>query len=122
MADVADLTAKLSVETNTKVAAEKRADGLAARFSVVIDADSEAARVTAAAKVSVENAALEVSSLTLSIETLRASYHEKKMIYDGLLSQVAIFDDRLAFGEMGAPCVREVVRCSSFTLFLRWAG
>ena len=100
-ASVADLTARLAKETETKVATEKRANAMAARFSVVVDAESEAARVTAESSATVEKAVLEVASLSRSIDQLRASYHGKKEIFDGLLSQIAIFDDRLAFGEMG---------------------
>lgn len=41
------------------------------------------------------------SSCIQEIEAIKASYREKKEIYDHLASEVAIFDDRLAFAEMG---------------------
>ena len=38
---------------------------------------------------------------TSEIEALRASYDEKKSVYDLLIRQVAIFDEKLSFAEMG---------------------
>jgi hypothetical protein len=100
-ASISDLTSKLAAETEKRFTAEKRAVTMATRFSTVVDADAEAARVMGEANAKLEKAESEVESLTTSIERLRTSYQEKKVIYDGLLSQIAVFDDRLAFGEMG---------------------
>lgn len=61
-----------------------------ARFQNVIDADAEAARVQKVAE-----------GLDASIASLRTSYAEKKAIYDRLIKEVAIFDERIAFAEMG---------------------
>jgi chromosome segregation ATPase len=42
-----------------------------------------------------------IRELEHSISNLRNSYSEKKQIFDKLLEQVAIYDDRLAFAELG---------------------
>lgn len=41
------------------------------------------------------------SSYTKEIDELKQAYKEKKEVYDRLVSEVAVFDERLAFGEMG---------------------
>jgi hypothetical protein len=63
---------------------------LADRFRSVIDVDLEAERVRA-----------EVGEVEASLSTLRASYREKKATYDRVVKEVAVFDERLAFAEMG---------------------
>jgi hypothetical protein len=60
------------------------------RFAGIKDADEEEARVRAA-----------TAEATRELEELRASYAEKKAIYDRLLHEIAIFDERLSFAEMG---------------------
>tara|TARA_E500000318_G_scaffold107527_1_gene116951 strand:+ start:6512 stop:7891 length:1380 start_codon:yes stop_codon:yes gene_type:complete len=45
--------------------------------------------------------AKEAVGVETSIEELRASYREKKAIYDKMTLELAIFDERLAFAEMG---------------------
>lgn len=43
----------------------------------------------------------EVEALETNIENLQATYGEKKKYLDQLLEQVAVYDDRLAFAELG---------------------
>lgn len=98
------------------------------RFAGVLDADSELQRVQAEAakqrsetdELSTKYQAIEaryksvtgaeeiVSSLerqavllSNDIERTRAQYKEKRAVYDRLVKEVAIFDERLAFAEMG---------------------
>jgi hypothetical protein len=61
-----------------------------ARFASVLDLDREC-----------ETVAKNISLLNAELEQLRASYATKKEVYDRLLREVAIFDDKLAFAEMG---------------------
>lgn len=63
---------------------------LRTRFAGVVDADHEEARVRSAA-----------AEQERQLEALKSSYLEKKAVYDRLLSEVAIFDERLSFAEMG---------------------
>ncbi|MBJ3784269.1 DUF4041 domain-containing protein [Devosia sediminis] len=99
--------ARRAIETETKkrIAVERR-------FSVVVDADAEAQKIidlaNQRAQAREEKAASEVASATAQTEALAAtlselqrSYSEKKTIFDRLAKEVAIFDDRLAFAEMG---------------------
>lgn len=75
--------------------AEKRADELNARSL------AEAVEREAASKKLVESLQGQVATLTRDLSELRHSYSEKKVIHDALAAQVAIFDDRIAFAEMG---------------------
>ncbi|WP_248307273.1 DUF4041 domain-containing protein [Devosia sp. 1635] len=85
---------------------------LESRFSKIVDADAEAASIVEVAENSArqrEEAAQKTlaslnarnSALAQNVEDLRQSYSEKKAVYDRLAKQVAIFDERLAFAEMG---------------------
>lgn len=43
----------------------------------------------------------EIASQEAQMTELRATYQEKKAIYDRMLAEIAVFDERLAFAEMG---------------------
>jgi hypothetical protein len=60
------------------------------RFAGIVDADAEEALVRS-----------RTAEATAELEELRASYFEKKATYDRLIHEVAIFDERLSFAEMG---------------------
>ncbi|MFS2176734.1 DUF4041 domain-containing protein [Rhizobium pisi] len=67
-----------------------RVSEMETRFKDVLDLDAEAASLRA-----------QNQQEASQIELLRASYAEKKLVYDRLLKEVAIFDEKLAFAEMG---------------------
>lgn len=69
---------------------KKQLQALQERFAGVLDADMEAERL-----------AMEAAAVRTETEALRASYLEKKAVYDRLAAEAAIFDERLAFAEMG---------------------
>ncbi|MBY5385227.1 DUF4041 domain-containing protein [Rhizobium leguminosarum] len=73
-----------------KGALTSRVTEIEARFKDVLDLDAEAASLRAQNQHEASR-----------IEQLRASYAEKKIVYDRLLKEVAIFDEKLAFAEMG---------------------
>jgi len=84
-----------AIEIGKKLLAEKSA--LAAkiaqmeqRFRSVVDLDAECAVLND-----------QIALWTSEIANLRASYQEKKAVYDRLLTEVAVFDEKLAFAEMG---------------------
>lgn len=60
------------------------------KYSAIISQEAEVARLQAIA-----------ASLTTDIETLRGSYAEKRALFDRLEQQVAVYDERLAFAELG---------------------
>ena len=74
------------------VAAEKieEIDKLKARFSSIISVDDEVVKLKA-----------EVSAFEKSISEVRSTYFEKRKLLDQLEAQVAIFDERLSFAELG---------------------
>src|SRR5690606_30255451 len=98
-------------------------EALERRFSVIVDADAEAARIEreaqASASIALNKAAAEVEereheskalvaslsaqipALAASLEEVRRTDAEKKSIFDRLAKEVAAFDERLAFAEMG---------------------
>lgn len=71
-----------------KLAAEHEATK--AKYSGIISHEAEVARLQGIA-----------STLTSDIDALRKSYAEKRAHFDRLESQVAIYDERLAFAELG---------------------
>lgn len=107
---------KLAYEMAERAALEKR-------FAVIVDADAEAARIIATAqtvaeattslaeaqavereagsKALVASLTAQVSATSANLSDLRQSYSEKKVLFDRLVKEVAIFDERLAFAEMG---------------------
>ncbi|MCK5127305.1 MAG: DUF4041 domain-containing protein [candidate division Zixibacteria bacterium] len=60
------------------------------RFSKIIDVDKEFARVTS-----------EKQNIEKTIEELRASYKEKKALFDRLIEEVAIYDEEIELAELG---------------------
>ncbi|MBY3123475.1 DUF4041 domain-containing protein [Rhizobium laguerreae] len=73
-----------------KNALSDRVIAIETRFKDVLDLDAEAASLKAQNQHEVSQ-----------IGQLRTSYAEKKLVYDRLLKEVAIFDEKLAFAEMG---------------------
>lgn len=63
---------------------------LISRFQPVIDQDAEIIRLGDVIEI-----------ISRDIEKTRKDYAEKKAVYDRLVREVAIFDERLAFGELG---------------------
>jgi len=104
-------------------AEQTRRAALETRFSVIVDADAEAHRIVQeatdrasslvsgaetsaaqreeAAQKTLSSLQAQVSATAATLDDLRQSYREKKVIHDRLAQEVAIFDDRLAFAEMG---------------------
>lgn len=70
---------------------ERRArNTLEHRFKDILDLDKEVLRQQG-----------QREELASEIERLRSSYRDKKAVYDRLQKEVAIFDEKLAFAEMG---------------------
>ncbi len=72
------------------VSTKNELSGLRARFAGIIDADEEEKRVRT-----------QITELTTETEALRASYREKKQVHDRLLAEIAVFDEKLSFAELG---------------------
>ncbi len=83
------LTIKATSAAERKLLASE-IEGLKKRFSGILDLDKE-----------FEALKEQIGSYINDIEQLRASYKEKKIIYDRLAKEVALFDENLAFAEMG---------------------
>lgn len=84
-----------AVEMCRQLLAEKtelaaKVENMERRFQPVLDLDAECAALIT-----------QTSALRAQIDQLRASYAEKKVVYDRLLKEVAVFDEKLAFAEMG---------------------
>ena len=60
------------------------------RFSGVVSADEEEARVKA-----------EIADLRAVTEQLKMDYRGKKNVFDALVAETAIFDERMSYAEMG---------------------
>ncbi|PZO63205.1 MAG: DUF4041 domain-containing protein [Paracoccus denitrificans] len=90
----------LKVSSKRKAVEGKLAE-LEVRFAPVIDADATAKQIISEAESSAASIKREAATVASSIADLRRQYAEKKVIYDRLASEVALFDERLAFAEMG---------------------
>lgn len=71
------------------------------RFAGVLDADAEEAKIRKAIAEEQAQARAAIAEQSNELEQLRFSYREKRAVYDTLIAQLAIFDERLAFAEMG---------------------
>jgi len=60
------------------------------RFSKIIDVDKEFEKVTS-----------EKHQIIKTIEELRASYKEKKVIFDKLVKEAAVYDEEIELAELG---------------------
>lgn len=80
---------------------ETKLTELETRFAPVIDADAKAKQIIIEAEASAASIQTDAAAVASSINDLRRQYAEKKVIYDRLASEVALFDERLAFAEMG---------------------
>ncbi|MBL0371745.1 DUF4041 domain-containing protein [Rhizobium sp. KVB221] len=67
-----------------------RANALEERFKPITDQEAEVKRLQEV-----------VSTKETEIEKLRASYAEKMTVYNRLAKEVAVFDEKIAFAEMG---------------------
>ncbi|MDE0540385.1 MAG: DUF4041 domain-containing protein [Rhodospirillales bacterium] len=68
----------------------KEINELRNRFSAILDVEEEAAKAKKA-----------LGEQTRQIEELRSSYADKRKTYDRLTRELAIYDERLAFAELG---------------------
>lgn len=81
----------LLISTRRRAArAERERENLQVRFAPVLNIEDEAAKATVERDTIIEN-----------LEDLRKSYAEKREIYDRLRNEVSIFDEKIAFAEMG---------------------
>ncbi len=78
------------------------------RYSAIVDLDVELSRLDserAKRKQNIEDEMLKLNAqrkaLSKNISDIRASYKEKRQIYDRLRNELAIFDERLSFAELG---------------------
>lgn len=80
----------LATEMNRADAAEQEMANLRDRYSAITSLEDEQARLGG-----------EIAGQEAQVGELRAAYGEKKAIYDRMLAEIALFDERLAFAEMG---------------------
>lgn len=73
-----------------RVEAAAEIDKVKARFVGVTDLDAEKEKVLAELRV-----------LEGEVASIKSDYYEKKAIFDRLIGEIAVFDDRLVFAEMG---------------------
>lgn len=113
MAAAHDATAAELAEARalTQAAIERRQQ-IETKYGAVLNADEEAKRITDCALASAEEiirvaeekvADLSQTSAKLAndIEALRRGYKDKKVVFDRLEAQMALYDERLSFAELG---------------------
>ncbi len=99
-ASEAEKAASAYNEKLAKVTAEHESTKV--KYSGIISQEVEVARLQGIA-----------ASLTSDTERLRTTYAEKRALLDRLEQQVAIYDERLAFAELGV-CIDPVKICSCY--------
>ncbi|KEJ88676.1 DUF4041 domain-containing protein [Sulfitobacter donghicola] len=97
--------AKAERETETTQAEHIKA---LERYTAIIDTEAEVERLTVLGQTQVDESQSKVSKLNGEVRAaqdkihqLQQSYKEKRVIYDRLRGELAIFDDRLALAELG---------------------
>ena len=73
-----------------KQALTARLKGMEERFKPVLDLEAECRSIKA-----------QIEDWKTKLAELRASYADKKAVFDRLVKEVAVFDEKLAFAEMG---------------------
>lgn len=96
-AGVVDADAELARVKEERDAQEQAANEIASKYAVI---EKRYASVTGAEEI-VGNLERQAVQLRSDIERLREQYREKRSVYDRLAKEVAVFDERLAFAEMG---------------------
>lgn len=87
---IANASTDAGAQREALAKSESAHDATKAKYAGIISQEAEVARLQA-----------EASSLTTDIVTLRASYAEKRAHFDRLEQQIAIYDERLSFAELG---------------------
>lgn len=77
-------------QSRRRKAAESAVSAMEERYRPIVNEEAEVQRLRDIA-----------NSVSVDISNLRASYSEKKAVFDRLAKEVAIFDEKLAFAEMG---------------------
>lgn len=90
LVQLAEVGVKLQETVKERDTFSSRVQSLETRFRAIVDLDAEVASLNA-----------KIQAQKVETDQLRTSYSEKKQMYDRLLKEVAVFDDKLAFAEMG---------------------
>lgn len=77
-------------QSRRRKTAESAVSAMEERYRPIVNEEAEVQRLRDVA-----------NSVSIDITNLRASYSEKKAVFDRLAKEVAIFDEKLAFAEMG---------------------
>jgi predicted nuclease with TOPRIM domain len=76
-------------------------DALEERFAPILNVEREALRIVDGARDRVRALVQERARLEGEVAELRSSYAEKRTVFDRLSAELAIYDDRIAWAEMG---------------------
>lgn len=84
-----------------RVVVESVIDLINSRYKPIIDIDKEYREVQKQISDIRKNNEIKVQEVMLKINELRYSYAEKKAVFDKLRSQLAVYDEKLSFAELG---------------------
>lgn len=76
-------------------------EALRQRFAPILNVEAEALRIVDGARELVRELVKERRQLEGEIASLRSSYAEKRAFFDRLSAELAIYDERIAWAEMG---------------------
>ncbi len=82
-------------------ATHKKAQVAAQTAELVAEADRIVDGLKSKAAKELSNINREAQTVRTTVDTLQSEYAEKRLTFDRLIKEVAIFDDKIAFAEMG---------------------
>ena len=92
----------LLILTVIRLASERRRRrALQSKFGGLVDVEREAQRLVDAGRAEIRKSQATLAATEANIADLQLSYKDKRAAYDRLVAQIAVFDDTLAFAEMG---------------------
>ncbi len=81
--------------------ARREAEEIRERYRPIVDVERAAADTKQAARADVDKLRSEIAKLTDTVQTLKSGYLEKRAIYDRLMREISVFEDKVEFAELG---------------------
>lgn len=97
----ASLAEKITAMAADHLQTKKTLTDLRIRFSKVVDADEELLTIKKKQSTEAKRHTEQILEWRKTIETLKADYGSKKLIYNRLKSEAAIFDEQIGLAELG---------------------
>lgn len=88
--NIDELKGNLIIEGKEKLLLQDKVQGFEEKFSDIFDREKKT-----------DELEKEINKNNAEIDSLRSSYQQKKVIFDGLIAEAAIYDETIEFAELG---------------------